>query len=78
MTKPTKQYFSLIERDDVDGRWSIQFGDYDREVVAQELIDVAYSQGRPRRAFKIIKTADDQASIFAAVADLNRAAPVAA
>jgi hypothetical protein len=65
-----RKYHSLLER--IDGRWSIQFGDFDREVVRQELEDV--HEGVPfvkKKDLKIITTAENQAAIAAAVAKLN-------
>ena len=68
MTATKKTYFTLAVRE--AGRWAPQFGDYDRAVVAQELDDLAYG-GIPKRDMRIVKSADDQASILAAVATLK-------
>lgn len=59
-----RNYYSLLVKE--DGRWTIQFGDYDRKVVQQEVAD-EYSGVTT----KIITTNPDQASIVAAVAALN-------
>jgi hypothetical protein len=66
-----KRYHSLLERQ-ANGRWAIAFGDYDRECVVQEredMIDSAMDDDATE--YKIITTADDQASIDAKVATLN-------
>lgn len=63
-----KSYFSLIVRFDEFDTWSVQFGDYDKETVQDEISE--YSGGC--YAVRIIKTKDDQASIMAKVAELNR------
>lgn len=65
-----RPYFTLVVRDGAGEPWGIHFGDYSREVVAQELED-----GRDyyaRRDMRIIRTPDaKQATIDAAVAKLN-------
>lgn len=66
MTK-TKSYYSLLILE--AGKWSIHFGDYDREVVEDEQADVKDSQ--PKVKTKIISTGDSQAAIDAKVAELN-------
>jgi hypothetical protein len=71
MTKPTKRnrfYYSLLALE--AGRWVIEFGDYDRQVVRDELADYV-DRGYRAKNLKIISTADDQASIVAKVAQLN-------
>jgi len=65
----TTKYHTLCVR--VNGRWSPEFGDYDKEVVRDERDDVRDGGGIPARDLKIITTADDQASINAGVAHLN-------
>jgi hypothetical protein len=65
------RYHTLLRRE--DGIWAIEFGDYSRAVVQDELEDtVGGYQDVRRKDLKIITTYDDQASINAAVADLNR------
>lgn len=62
----TRTYYTLVSRTETDPRFAIEFGDYLRATVAEEMRD------DERREFKIIRTsADDQASINAAVANLN-------
>lgn len=65
-------YFTLLGRQRGTQRWSIEFGDYDRQTVIEEACD--YRRGVDGQHFesKIIKTNDDQRSIVTAVADLNK------
>lgn len=67
MAKRSRKYFTLVTRK--DGVWSPQFGDYDRETVVQEIQD-SYSEFRNVDR-KVISTADDQAAINAAVANMQ-------
>lgn len=64
----TKPYFSLCIRE--NGRWSPQFGDFDRKVVAQEYFD-SYAEIYPARGATIIATEQTQAAILAGVKSLN-------
>ena len=62
-----KAYYSLIARFEKSDSFSVQFGDYERETVAQEIedsFDDCYQ-------VKIISTAPEQAAIMARVAELN-------
>jgi translation initiation factor IF-2 len=72
MLKPItyRPYYSLISRED-DNRWYIQFGDYERNVVKDELNDYVDSMRYKKKDLKIIVSADDQDSINAAVSSLN-------
>jgi hypothetical protein len=63
------RYFTLLHRED-DGVWAIEFGDYSRAVVQDELEDFLDHDIR-RKDLRIIQTQDDQASINVAVAALN-------
>ena len=70
-----KKYFSLIVKEP-GAQWSPQFGDYDRDVVQDELQDYKEHVGDgcqwPKGTkFSIIGTKDDQASISACIAKLN-------
>lgn len=74
-----RKYYTVVEF--AHGSWSPQFGDYEREVVQDELDDrwdalryLLPSNERRRKAdtFKIITTGDKQADIDAAVAKLNQ------
>lgn len=64
-----KPYYTLLIR--MNGKWSPQFGDYVKAVVAQERKDT-YSEFKGVD-WQIVKTADDlQASIDAVVTELNK------
>lgn len=69
MTKRT--YYTLLVRDHANDPWAIDFGDYDRECVQDERDGLVDSEEYTKGNTKIIKSADDQASINAAVAALN-------
>ena len=64
------RYFTLAIRQPDRCYFGIEFGDYDRSVVQDEL-QYYLDQGFPRSALKIVSSRDDQASINAAVAALN-------
>jgi hypothetical protein len=64
---PNRPYFTLAIRE--DGRWSPQFGDYERAVVAQEIRDCYAHVRKPDR--KIVKSDPDCDAINAALAALN-------
>lgn len=70
-----KQYFTLLERDGVEGLWTMQFGDYDRETVEIEKDDMrgaAKLDGRKGVMFRIIATRGARQSlVVAAVATIN-------
>ena len=72
----SRSYYSLITR--TAGRWAVQFGDYDRDVVAEEADAVAYSEDLKKADVRIIRTGAKQADILAAVAKLNEKAEAAA
>lgn len=57
-------YYTLLVM--VDGRWCIEFGDYDKKVVEQEKFD-SFSEDKTM----IIKTSPNQHAINAKVAELN-------
>jgi hypothetical protein len=69
-----RPYFTLVELGNC-GKWFIEFGDYDRETVAQEMRDrkdAARYINRGTCPMKIVRTANArQASINAAVDKLN-------
>ena len=67
MTTTAKRYFILAVCFEASDTFSVQFGDYDREVVAQERAD-AYEDAY---ATRIVCTKDDQASMDRAIAKLN-------
>jgi hypothetical protein len=62
-----KAYYSIVVRFDEFDTFSVQFGDYDREVVEEECEE--YSGNCYQ--VKIIKTEAGQAAIMAKVAELN-------
>lgn len=66
----SKKYYSLLQR--IDGRWTIQFGDYVKNVVYQEKLDMMDSDSDLKsRDLTIITTSDHQKMIEEAVAQLN-------
>jgi hypothetical protein len=70
------RYYTLLSREmDAPGtgqlRWTIEFGDYSKGIVQSEFENFL-DHGFRRKDLRIITTGDDQASIEAAVADLNR------
>ncbi|MCP1937405.1 hypothetical protein J2R95_003200 [Bradyrhizobium japonicum] len=66
-----RTYYTLLEKHHDDTAWSIAFGDYDREVVAQERDDIRDGHGFEGQRLKIIATNDAQADIDAKVAEIN-------
>ena len=66
----TKRYFTLCILD--GDKWYPDFGDYELEVVAQELDDRLDSDDSLKRSdTRIVTSTDEQGSIEAAVAALN-------
>lgn len=77
MARKARPYFTLLfnEGTHLSEPWGIAFGDYDKAVVEQELLDLADSWDAPKKAFKIVKTPTHmQAEIDAVLAELNAAA----
>jgi hypothetical protein len=72
----TSKYFTLLERRPGE-TWCIAFGDYTYSVVSQERDDLVenapFDHDFEWPEYKIIRTADDQASIDAEVTKLNAA-----
>jgi hypothetical protein len=62
-----RKYYTLIVRE--NGRWSPEFGDYRKAVVRDELED--QRTHHKRKDLMVITTEDVQASINAAIAELN-------
>ena len=60
-------YYTLAVQFDKGDSFSVQFGDYDREVVVQEIED-SYADAHKVR---IVRSGDTTAEINAAVAKLN-------
>lgn len=63
------RYYTLVARDSKADKWAPQFGDYDREVVEQEMEDQKDSE--TFAFFKVISSGASQAEIDAAVSKLN-------
>jgi hypothetical protein len=67
-----RKYYTLAVLPKAEGQqWSPQFGDYDREVVAQELEDTKADWPKGSK-FKIITSDGKQAAINAEIDALNR------
>jgi hypothetical protein len=67
-----KRYYTLCLLYKGADTWSIHFGDYDKQTVIDERLDVLDGYDADNiAAFKVISTKDDQPSINAAVAKLN-------
>ena len=66
-----RRYFTLCVREGVDAPWCPQFGDYVASVVADER-DEYMRNGVARKFLAIVASDDDQASIDARVAALNK------
>lgn len=67
-----RAYYTLAVWPKAEGQqWSPQFGDYSRDVVAQELEDTKEDWPKGSK-FKIVKSNDGQAAINAAIDSLNR------
>jgi hypothetical protein len=64
-----RPYFHLLQKTR-GGRWTIEFGDFSREVVESELEDYN-SNKRTGTTFKIVQTDGTQDAIEARVAELN-------
>jgi hypothetical protein len=68
----SKRYFTLLSRGPDDTRWAIEFGDYDRDCVQQELEDSRDGFNDDEGVvYCIISTTDDQDAIDAKVSQLN-------
>lgn len=64
-----RTYYTLAQR--IDGKWTPQFGDYDRETVAAEIADYADNGTAKRKDMRIVASGDKQADIVAKLAALN-------
>lgn len=66
-----RKYYTLVEFR--DGRWTPEFGDFDKETVAQERRDRLDSYDALKASqIKVISSGAAQAEIDAAVAKLNQ------
>lgn len=66
-----RKYHTLLLNSGTTGEplWGVEFGDYDRQCVQDELEE--YRRDYPAKALRIIATGDKQADIEAALAKLN-------
>jgi hypothetical protein len=67
-------YYTLVCREKGSSRWSIQFGDYDRPSVAEEQREMRRDWPRGTQ-WKIVKSADNQTAVEAAIRQLGQANP---
>lgn len=65
-----RTYYTLVLRDDGDGQWRAEFGDYSRATVQAKMEDYTQHAYLKKNA-KIISSGDAQHDIEAAVAVLN-------
>ena len=67
-----KPYFTLVVYDTEYKQWINEFGDYDKECVADEMDEyiLGYLDVKPKHV-KILKTSDNQQAIDAAINKLN-------
>jgi hypothetical protein len=71
MAMANRKYFTLLSIDGSPGcPWAIEFGDYDRDTVWDEFLEMR-DRGWKRSELQIITTGDTQAEIEAAVSKLN-------
>lgn len=76
---PAQRYFSLLERNE-NGRWQIAFGDYDREVVVDEMRDLRDKEPHRSRSpsrYQIMESGPTQDEIDAELVRVNRLGPIA-
>ena len=64
-----KPYFTLVVYDPEFKQWYNEFGDYDKECVADEM-EECFFEVKPKHV-KILKTSDNQQAIDAAINKLN-------
>ena len=69
------KYYTLFIYEQDHGRWVNHFGDYDKDVVADEMQDLNYGNelynGIMMKHMRIVKTSDQQHDIDAALDKLN-------
>ena len=66
---PTRAYYSLLINHEVSG-WGVEFGDYDRDTVEQEIESLVDDDTIPAYSsefVRIVRTADNQSAIDTAV-----------
>lgn len=65
-----RRYFTLLTRESKNAKWAIEFGDYDRQTVADER-DSLRDSSEKRIHTLIIQTTDEQSDIEATVRGIN-------
>lgn len=67
-----RPYYILVVKQ--EGRWGVEFGDYDRQTVEQEREDVCYQHDGPQKQNTrvVMAASSKQAAIDTAVSKLNR------
>lgn len=65
----TRAYYTMIVKE-AGEKWSAQFGDYDKEVVKQEVEDEKHNWEKGTK-FRIIKTGAKQSDIDSYIEELN-------
>lgn len=70
--KKVRSYFTLAVQEP-QGKWSPQFGDYDRDLVVQELQDQK-SDWPKGTHFKVVHSGPSQSEINAKIAAMNAGA----
>lgn len=53
-----RKYYSLLQKE--NGLWNVQFGDYNREIVEQELDDMSYTEDIKKKDLKIVGHKDNE------------------
>ncbi len=71
-----RKYYSLLSRSNLEDGWVIEFGDYDKEAVMFEMVELKRANrdlGLPFVEMKIISTPANQKALIDAVEKLNQA-----
>lgn len=63
-----RKYYTLLVKE--DGKWMIEFGDYDRSLVLMEQV-IECEHRRKKKDTKVITSGDTQEEINKAVDELN-------
>ena len=67
-----KDYYSLFVYEAQHDRWYNHFGDYDRDIVSDEMYDLNQGyEGIIMRHMAIVKTSDEQRDIDAMLSKVN-------
>lgn len=71
----SKKYYILVEWVPGDNKWSMEFGDYDRQTVVEEMKNYVDS-GSKKKNLRVVALSDDgQKSIDQYMRDLNQEEP---